>query len=170
MKILGLAAVSLGLFPLVAQSVPAKGDLEFQLAGIGARDTDSDKNVFGASGSVARFVTDSQKLGVRQRARIDDSRDAGNLWRAETLGYYDFHFHLDPLQPFVGASLGYMYGERVDESFIAAPEVGVNFYLQEKTFITFQVEYQFSFDGANQTDGAINDEKLVYTLGTGFNF
>ena len=165
-----LAAGLLGLFPFAVQSTPEKGDLEFQLSGVGSHDNDSDKTVFGASGSVGLFVTDFQKFGVRQRTRLDESERGGDLWRGETLGFYNVHFHLDPVQPFVGASLGYSYGERVNEAFIVAPEVGVNFYLPEKTFITFQVEYQVSLEDANQSEGASNDEKLVYTIGTGFNF
>jgi hypothetical protein len=165
-----LVAALLGLFPISAQSVPEKGDREFQLSGIGIRDYDSDTTTFGASGSIGWFVTDHQKFGVRQRIHLDQSRKADDLWRAETLGFYDFHFDLDPLQPFVGASLGYMYGERVNESFIAGPEVGINFYLQEKTFIKLQVEYQFPLEDVNQSDGTVDDGKLVYTLGTGFNF
>jgi hypothetical protein len=90
----------LGLFPFAAQSAPAKGDREFQLSGIGAHDNDSDKTTFGTSGGIGWFLTDHQKFGVRQRARLDQSKKADNLWRGETLGFYDFHFHLDPLEPF----------------------------------------------------------------------
>jgi hypothetical protein len=165
---LWLAAVLLGLFPLAPQSRPVKGDREFQVAGIGSHDYDSDKTTLGASGDVGLFLTDSQKVGVRQRVRLDEFK-ADNLWRGETYGFYEFHFPLDPVQPFVGASLGYKYGERVDESFIAAPEVGVKFYLQEKTFILLQLEYQFSLEDSNR-EGTFNDGELVYTLGTGFDF
>ncbi len=63
-----------------------------------------------------------------------------------------------------------MYGKRVNQSFIAGPEVGVNFYLQKKMFLTLQLEYQFSLEDVSQSDGTFNNGKLVYTLGTGFNF
>jgi hypothetical protein len=140
---LWLAVALLGVLPFAAQSAPAKGDREFQLSGIGTRDYDSNKTTFGASGSIGWFLTDHHKVGVRQRIRLDQSKNADNLWHGETLGFYDFHFQLKPLQPFVGAGLGYVYGERFNDTFIAAPEVGVNFYLQAKTFITLQLEYQF---------------------------
>jgi hypothetical protein len=45
------------LFPFVAQSVPEKGDREFQLSGIGTRDYECDTMTF-ASGSISWFLTD----------------------------------------------------------------------------------------------------------------
>ncbi len=70
-----LVAALLGLFPIFAQSVPEKGDREFQLSGIGIRDYDSDTTTFGASGSIGWFVTDHQKFGMRQRIHLDQSRN-----------------------------------------------------------------------------------------------
>jgi hypothetical protein len=150
--------------------VPAKGDREFQLSGIGTRNYDSDKMSFGASGSIGWFLTDHHKVGVRQRIQLDQAKNADNLWRGETLGFYDFHFDFEPVQPFVGASLGYAYGERFNDAFVAGPEVGVNFYLGEKTFITLQLEYQFYLEDVNRSDGTFHDGKLVYIISTGFNF
>ena len=68
-----LAAALLGIFPVVAQSVPTKGDREFQLSGIGTHNYDSDKTTFSASGSIGWFQTDHHKLGVRQRIHLDQS-------------------------------------------------------------------------------------------------
>jgi hypothetical protein len=159
-----------GLFPFAAQPAPAKGDREFQLSGIGAHDNDSDKTTFGASGGISYFLTDHPKFGVRQRARLNQSKKVDNLWRGETLGFYDFYFHLDPLEPFVDASLGCIYGELTKNAFITGPEAGINFYLQEKAFITSQFEYRFSFEDTSQSQGNATDGELLYTLGNCFNY
>ncbi len=63
---LWIGAALLGLAPLVAQSAPMKGDREFQVSGNGTSDKDSNKNVFDASGSLAWYLTDSQRFGVRR--------------------------------------------------------------------------------------------------------
>jgi hypothetical protein len=55
------------------------------------------------------------------------------------------------------------------DTFVAGPEVKIDFYLQERTFITLQFEYRFSLQDNNQSKGVSNNGELVYTLGTGFN-
>jgi hypothetical protein len=163
-----LWALALGLAPIGTQSKPAKGDKEFQLSGNGTSDKDFTHTIFGASGSYGWFLTDSQEIGIHQSIHLAELENTQTRWHAATRAFYDWHFDLDTVQPFVGASLGYAYGRAVDESLITGPEVGMKFYVKPKVFIVLQTEYQFFFAGSGQANDAFDDGSLVYSLGIGF--
>jgi hypothetical protein len=82
----------------------------------------------------------------------------------------DFHFDLEALQPFVGGNFGYVYGDAVNDTFEAAPEAGVKWFVNSTTFIFGMAEYQFFFDKGSNAGSGFNDGQFVYTLGVGFRF
>jgi hypothetical protein len=94
---------------------------------------------------------------------VVEIEDADNRWNGVTRAYYNYQFDLGRPEPFVGANFGFEYGDVADESFIAGPEAGLQYYVKPKTFIEAMLEYQLPFDDVDEAD-------LVYSLGIGFNF
>ncbi len=84
--------------------------------------------------------------------------------------FYDYHFGTGKARPFIGASIGGVYGDRVDETFMAGPEVGFNYWVQDKTFITAMAEYQFLFKSGSDAQDRYDDGVFLYSIGVGFNY
>ena len=72
--------------------------------------------------------------------------------------------------PYIGANIGYAYGDQVNDTFLAGPEGGVKYFVNNTTFIFLSVEYQFFFDEGDDIEGAFSDGQFVYGLGIGFKF
>jgi hypothetical protein len=69
-------------------------------------------------------------------------------------------------QPYVGGNFGYVYGDA--DSFLAAPEAGVKFFVNSTTFIALTAEYQFFFDDGDDASDAFSDGQFLYGLNIGF--
>ncbi len=158
-----LLAALLALVPLTVQAGSVEGDRSFDLSGNGSSDDDFNTTAFGGSASLGYSVTDSQEIGVRQDINVVEFEDADNRWNGVTRAFYNYQLDLGRSQPFVGANFGFEYGDIADESFIAGPEAGLQYYVKPKTFIEAMLEYQLPFDDVDEAD-------LVYSLGIGFNF
>jgi|SRR5829696_7823074 len=70
------------------------------------------------------------------------------------------------------ASLGYVYGDLVNDRFIAGPEAGLKLYFHENhdVFIFGRIEYQFFFEDSDNADDTFEDGQFVYSIGVGFGF
>ena len=145
-----------------------EGDKEVTLAGQAANSGDFDGFVAGASGSFGYFMTDNLELSLRQSLTYSDIGDT--QLNGSTRVALDFHFDLEQLQPFVGANFGYVYGDGVNDTFEAAPELGVKYFVNSTTFIFAMAEYQFFFDSGDEADEAAEDGQFLYSLGIGFRF
>jgi hypothetical protein len=77
---------------------------------------------------------------------------------------------LGRLFPYLGANIGYLYGDSVEEQFIAGLEGGVKYFVNDTTFITGGVEYQFLFKDTDEVDDNYDDGRFVYIVGIGFKF
>ncbi len=154
----------------LAQAGPAAGDREITLQGTGTSDKDFDANIFSASGSYGWFTTDQSEWGIRQSVSVSDTNNSSSRWNGATRLFYDWHFNGGDWRPYVGASLGYIYGEDTNETFSAGPEIGLKYYVKDKTFINVAMEYQFLFDESNDIDDSYDDGAIFYGLGVGFNF
>jgi hypothetical protein len=165
-----IIAALLSLGPMAVAAAPEAGDREFTLSGTGNSADDLDANTFGASGSLGWFFTDSQEFGIRQSVNVADFENADSVWNGSTRAFYDLHLDLSAVQPFVGANLGYIYGDVINESFIGGPEAGLKFFVKDKTFIALQAEYQVFFEDADEAEEQFDNGSLVYSLGIGFNF
>ena len=161
---------ALALFAGNAWAGPDAGDKTFTLSGTGTSDTNFDTNLFGASGELGWFLSDSLEAGVRQSVNVAALDDADDAWSGGTRAFADYHFGSSNFRPFVGANLGGAYGEGVAETFAAGPEVGMKYYVKDKTFIELAMEYQFLFKDADDVDDNFDDGAFQYTLGVGFNF
>ncbi|MEX0606358.1 MAG: hypothetical protein WD623_17280 [Marinobacter sp.] len=163
------AIICLAISPALVSAAPESGDGFFALTGSGASDNEFDNNTAAVSFDVGQFFTDSVAVGLRQSFGFADSED-NSSWSGASRVFGDYHFDLGSWQPFVGANVGGIYGDEVDETFFAGPEVGVKYYVREKTYITVQTEYQVFFDSASDADNNFDDGAFAYSAGIGYHF
>lgn len=162
--------VLLGFFlaPCAAMAQFQMGDKELTLSGNGTSDNDFDNTIFSVEAGLGYFLSDNLEVLVRQGISVIDVEGGNDLWNASTRLGLDYHFDFQQWQPFIGASIGYLYGDHVEETFIAGPEAGVKFFVNSTTFIFGSVEYQFLFENANDIDDQFDDGRYVHNLGIGF--
>lgn len=155
----------------VAMAQFHQGDKEFTLSGAGSNDRKYQAGSVSANASIGYFVTDGFELAVRQAVSYADAgKNQDSIWTGSTRVAADYNFNTGRFVPFLGANLGYVYGEGVTDTFEAAPEGGLKFFVNDTTFIYAQVEYQFFFRNAGGADDAFKDGQFVYGLGIGFRF
>jgi outer membrane protein W len=146
------------------------GDWELTLGANAAHGPDLNGVTFAGTGSLGYFLTNEVELGLRQSVGYSDvtQNSGGSSWNASTRIALDYHFDLNRWQPYVGANIGYVYGDGVNDTFEAAPEAGIKFFVNSTTFIQFGVEYQFFFDKGSDATQAFSDGQFVYGLNIGF--
>lgn len=169
------AVLALASFNLTAQGAfgPEKGDREFSLSGTGSSDKDFDNSSFGISADLGWYMEDHVVWGVRQSVNFADIQGedlSDDFWNGSTRAYFDYQFGANKARPFVGASFGAVYGDGVNDSAFAGLEVGLKYYVLEKTYILARAEYQFFLDSGDSVNDSFDDGAFAYTLGMGFNF
>ena len=167
LSVLAVAAVAMA--PRSTFAYFEEGDKEITLSGNASNGSDFDGVLIGANGSIGYFMTDNLELSLRQSLQYTDI-GVDSALAGSTRVALDFHFDLEALQPFVGANFGYVYGDLVNDTFEAAPEGGVKWFVNSTTFIFAMAEYQFFFDSADDADTSFEDGQFVYSLGIGFRF
>jgi len=165
----GIVVAALLLLPSLSYGYFEEGDKEITLSGSASNSADFNGVFIGANGSFGYFVTDNLEIGVRQSLQYTDV-GVDSALNGSTRVAADFHFDLEAWQPFVGGNFGYVYGDAVSDTFEAAPEAGVKFFVNSTTFIFAMVEYQFFFDQADAADDAFEDGQFLWSLGIGFRF
>jgi hypothetical protein len=165
----GMVVAALLMLPTLSYGYFEEGDKEITLSGQAANGTDFDGVIIGVNGSLGYFITDNLELGIRQSLTYTDFGVDSSL-NGSTRIAGDFHFDMEAWQPFVGANFGYVYGDAVNDTFEAAPEAGVKWFVNSTTFVFAMVEYQFFFDSAEEADNAFEDGQFLWSLGIGFRF
>ncbi|MFP4317307.1 MAG: hypothetical protein ACOC24_07475 [Desulfovibrionales bacterium] len=172
--ILSIACMILLLTPGLASAQETwgfnPGDWSFTLQGSGSSDNDVDNTNLSIETSVGYFYTEAFEVGVRQGIGFADIEGGDDNWNGSTRAYADFNFPLGQFVPFLGANLGYLYGDDVNETWIAGPEGGLKYFLKPDTFLAATVEYNFTFEDADEADDAFDDGRFVYALGFGVTF
>ncbi len=175
-KLIGLTLCAACLTPFVAtaqQFGPVEGDREFSIAGSGSSDKNFDSGSFGVVADLGWYMTPPLVLGVRQSvnyANIEGESISDDFWNGATRGYLDYHFGANRLRPFIGGSLGAIYGDGVKDSAFAGLETGGKYYVLQKTYLLARVEYQWFFSRSSDADDAFKDGAWAYTVGLGYNF
>ena len=165
-----IAAAALLLVPAVSNAQFKQGDWELTLGGTGSSPSRLSGFSFGVDAGLGLFVADQLEIGVRQHAAYTDEGVSSN-WSGSTRVAIDFHLDFGALQPFIGANIGYVYGENgFHDTFEAAPEGGVKWFVNGTTFIYGLIEYQFFFDKDSKVSEQFKDGQFLYTLGIGFKF
>jgi len=166
MWIVGLLTVLVA--PLLARADFKQGDYDLTLNGAAAHGPDLDGVSFNVGGSLGYFLTDGLEIGLRQTIGFTDVGTGGDLNGSTRLAL-DFNFNMGQWVPYVGGNIGYVYGDAVNDTFEAAPEAGVRYFVNNTTFIFASVEYQFFFDSGDAGD-SFSDGQFLYGLGIGFKF
>ncbi|MEQ9447470.1 MAG: outer membrane beta-barrel protein [Rhodospirillaceae bacterium] len=173
-SIAACAAALLLSFPAFAQNAephgPRAGDWEATLSGTGTSNNDFDNHTFGISGGAGKYLTDNVLVGARQSINFTDVENGDDVTNFSTRVFADWVFDLGKWRPFIGVNFGGIYGENVNDTFAAGPEVGVKYYADRNTFVYGLAEYQFTFKDADEADRAADDGQFYYTVGIGFNF
>lgn len=146
------------------------GSSEITLSGTGSNNNDFDSGSFGITGSYGYFFTNALELSVRQSFNWSGAEDADDNWNATTRIAADYHFNTSGrFRPFIGANVGYIYGDNVNETGTIGPEVGIKYFVNDTTFVLVQTEYQWFFDSGDVGD-AFDDGAFQHTVGLGFIF
>lgn len=169
----------LGALPMTAAAQssrvgPDEGDREFSISGTGSSDKEFDSTSFGMSGDLGWYINDKMVAGIRQSvnyASIEGASIDDDFWNGATRGYINHQFLSNSARPFIGASLGGVYGDGVKDSGFAGLETGLKYYVLSKTYFLGRIEYQFLFDDSDDVDDAFQDDGAwAYTIGLGYNF
>jgi len=145
-----------------------QGDKDLLLSGSGTSSSDFDNNVFSIAGSLGYFFTDRIEGLIRQDVLFADAEGSGSNWNGATRVALDYHFDMGRVWPFIGVTLGYIYGDQVNDTWMAGPEGGVKVFVNDTTYILGMIEYDFFFDDSNNIEDAFDDGRFVYLLGIGF--
>jgi len=145
-----------------------KDHKELILSGNGSSDESFDGTVFSSSASLGYFLTDDFEALVRQDISYSEVAGNSDLWNGGTRLGIDYHFNIEALYPFVGANLGYLYGDTVEEQFVAGPQVGIKYFANSTTFILGLVEYEFFFQDTDKAHDSFDKGRFVYNIGIGF--
>lgn len=158
------------MLPVVAVAAPVAGDREVTLSGAGSSDKSFDDTVFSVQGSWGTYLDDSAMWGVRQSINARDTEGESVKFDGSTRVFYDYHFGTGQTRPFVGLSLGGIYGDGVDNTFSGGPEIGIKHWVQDKTFITAMAEYQFLFKSGSDARDRYDHGAFFYSVGVGYNY
>lgn len=148
---------------------PEAGDWELILGASGNNDEDFENGGFNLNAEIGYYLTEDLEGGVRQFVGYNDvgGEQTDNY---STAAFLDYHFDFNAIRPFVGASLGYIYGDGVNDTFAAGPEAGLKWYVKDETFIYGRAAYLFNFEDTDDADEAFDDGRFEYVVGIGFNF
>ncbi|MCC4264228.1 hypothetical protein LL240_07140 [Oceanimonas baumannii] len=149
---------------------PSEGDREFTLSGTGKSSKDFDNGSAGVIGDYGWYLTDKTLVGLRQSVNYASVENGDDVWNGSTSVFADYHFGQGAARPFVGASLGGIYGDGVQDTGIAGLEAGLKYYVLPTTFVQARAEYQFLFDDGDSAENNFDDGAWAYTVGMGLNF
>jgi hypothetical protein len=146
------------------------GDRELTIVGSGSSDENFDGTNVSLGLGLGYFLTDVVSVGLRQDASYVDIQGGSDLWNGSTRVALDLHLPVRGFHPYIGANLGYIYGDNVRDQFIAGPEAGVKVFATPSSFIYGSLEYQFLFRSARDIDDQFDDGRFVYGVGIGMIF
>lgn len=155
---------------------PTSGDdrvqpWEFTLGASGSNDEDFEAGDAQLSASVFYYVVDSVKVGARQNLWFADAGNGiSDIWNGSSRFAIDYVFPSHWVRPFLGVSIGAVYGDTIKESLVAAPEAGVQFFIKSDVFIQAIAEYQFLFETSDRINDVIENGQFVYGLNLGCRF
>jgi len=158
--------------PAAAQERYTPGDDEWELTfnGTGSNDRDFDNGSFGVSGALGYYLTDRSELVLRQSFSYVRSDSLGSDNILSTRIAYDYHFGDERMRPFLGVNFGGVYGSGTEETFAAAPELGLKWYARPGVFMMLMGEYQFFFRDVSDADDQFEDGQFIYSVGMGFDW
>ena len=161
-----MVVAALALLPVAAQAQFQAGDWALTLSGSGSNGPDFDGTQFGLNADIGYFMTKEFEVSLRQTIAYSDLVP-GSAWSGSTRVAIDYNFDMGRWVPYIGANVGYVYGD-VNDTWLAGPEGGVKFFVNSSTYVQLGVEYQFFFDQGSDASQAFSDGQFLYSLGIGF--
>lgn len=143
-----------------------EGDRTFTLSGSGSSDKDFDASIAALEMGMGWFVSDQVAVQLRQGIGFADV-EGGDNWNGSTRLGLDYFMNAGRVKPFVGVGIGYLYGDGVEEQFVAGPDAGVRVFVNDTTFVNLGIEYQFLFEDADEAKDSYDDGRFVYAVGMG---
>lgn len=146
---------------------PRRGDYEFAVQGL-ALTPDFDKG--GAKGELAfgYYVSDAASVGLRQFASYREQDHDRSYLATRVAADLGFTWHR--VRPSIGASLGYAYGESVNETMLIGGQLGIKVYLQSATFVQLLGVYDQYVTTTEDHSEIFGDHATTLSLGIGLNF
>lgn len=169
-KLLKASMLATAMFPAFVMAAPTTGTQEITLGGAGTSDKDFDSSVLSLQGSWGKYLSDSSLWGVRQTVDVSDTEGESVAFSGSTRVFYDYLFGSGAARPFIGVSVGGLYGEHVDDTFMGGPEIGLKYWVQNNVFITGMAEYQFLFKSGSDARDRYDDGAIFYSVSLGYNF
>ncbi len=167
----GLAVALVGTFASNAGAIPLQEEWEFRLSGSGSNDVDFANGGFNFDATLGYHFTDQWEVALRQSFGYSDFGTSSWTGGTRIGGYYNFNFDEEQrIVPYAGLTVGYIYGDAVADTFVAGPEAGLKWFVNDTTFVYGSVSYEFLFDDADEVDDSFDDGQFVYGLGIGFRF
>ena len=163
--LIGMVMATL-ILPGLTLAQPEAGNWELSLAGRGSNDDNFDDGAFLIGAKVGYFFT--KELEVFLRQDVDVIFEDGGQWGMFTGIGVDYHFDLDAWQPYVGAMVGYFYGDAdiTDDTGVIGPELGLKYFVNNTTFIYGEIAWVLFFD--EDESGDEDDSRYTYAVGVGF--
>jgi hypothetical protein len=146
------------------------GDWDLQLGGTGGSSRNWNGGNVAATASLGYLLTDNLELSVRQSLLVSDSRGSQNIKNGATAVAFDVNFATGPVVPFLGVNFGRLYGDTVVDSWNAAPEGGVKWFVKRDAYVLAMAEYAIQFEDISDVDNGWHDGAFVYTLALGLTF
>ena len=157
--------------PSRADSSSVRDPWELTVGGSGASNDSFDTGAANLALSVGYYFSEVVELSLRQGlSYADGSGSASGQWNGVSRVALDFHLPLDCWSPFIGANVGYGYGDTTHESWMGGAEAGVKWYVKDQTFIQGIVEYDFLFDESDRVEDLFEDAIFIYSIGMGIRF
>lgn len=163
------AIVGLGIAASPAQAEFEQGEWELRLSGFAENDVNFNGIQGNINGALGYFFSDQFEGGVRQNFAYTDIGVPGHFLSGQTSLFINYHFGDvgGQLQPFVGASVGFQYGDGIEDLFLGGPEVGIKYFFDENWFLFAEVAYLFYFEDVEDSDESFDDGEFNYGLGLG---
>ncbi len=145
------------------------GQFELTLAGSGSNDENFDGTTLSLEAGLGYFLTEHWQAFLRQGFAYSDVTN-GSDWNASTRIGANYNFDWDRWKPFIGANIGWVYGDSIRDQFIAGPEIGLKYFANESTFLYGMMEYGFLFRSGKDAEDNWDDGRFIYTVGIGYKF
>jgi len=154
--------VALLAMPVMSHAQFEAGNYSLELFGTGGNDQDFESGTVSVGGELGYFLSKEMQLGLRQALAWADAQGGDSIWNGDTRIFLNYHFDMDRWQPYLGAFIGYVYGDTVDDFWVAGPEAGVKYFVNSTTYIDVNASYGFNLDEG------IDDGAFFYGLAIGF--
>jgi hypothetical protein len=163
------AIVGLGAMASPAQAEFEQGEWELRLSGFAENDVNFDGVNASVNGALGYFFSDQFEGGVRQTFAYTDIGVPGHFLNGQTALFINYHFgdQGGALQPFIGASVGFQYGDGIEDLFLGGPEAGIKYFFDENWFLFAEVAYLFYFEDVEESDESFDNGEFNYGLGLG---